>query len=62
MQKLMYINDDNLRPEGTNTSIESVNELLAEGWKVVKITCSNETNEGGIGGFVVLEKEEVDRI
>ena len=42
----------------TNKSMMAINEMLNEGWKVVNIVCANETSNGVIGGFVVLEKEE----
>lgn len=55
MQKIMYINNDN---NGQNVRVKDINDLLEQGWKVVKITCANDYAEGGIGGFVVIEKEE----
>ena len=57
MQKIMYINNDN---NGSNDKLKEVNDLLEKGWHVVEITCANDCAEGGIGGFVVLEKHLTD--
>lgn len=60
MQRIMSINlTVNTRGiSTTNKSLMAVNEMLAQGWKVEKIVCSNENINGVIGGFVVLEKDE----
>ena len=62
MQRLMSVNlTVNSRGLATNNkSLMAINELLAQGWKVVNLVCANENSNGAIGGFVVLEKEDDD--
>lgn len=60
MQRIMSINlTVNFRGiSSNNKSLMAVNEMLAQGWRIEKIVCSNENVNGVIGGFVVLEKDE----
>ena len=59
MQKIIYINNDmNGRDVNEdNRTLKKINEMLADGWKTVHLSVANESAEGGIGGFVVLEKD-----
>lgn len=62
MQKILYINNElanvNVSNYTYNKSIKIVNDLLADSWHVVKIVCANENDEGVVGAFVVIEKDE----
>ncbi|MCL2487183.1 MAG: hypothetical protein FWE80_00700 [Oscillospiraceae bacterium] len=57
MQKLMYINNDG-SDVNENKYVKQINDLLEEGWKIIKISCANVCSEGDMGGFVVLEKKD----